>query len=44
MNKGLTGLEQYEGWIINDWIFIFGWTNHAKLQNSSIMKHIQIQL
>ncbi len=28
MNKGLTGLER----LINDIIFIFGWTNPLKVQ------------
>ncbi len=26
MNGGLTGLEKHWGWVINDSIFIFGWT------------------
>ncbi len=26
MNEGLMGLERHEGGVINDRIFIFGWT------------------
>ncbi len=35
MNKGFMGLERYEGWVINDRIFIFGWTiplNYTEIQ------------